>query len=128
MIQVKKIIYTPADIIAMFAVPQTVLAAPASGFVNNILAISHDMVFNANAYTVASGFIYKAIVGDPNIIFIDNDILNESIDINHPVLKITSNFSAYSTIKAFKVTTNDLAATGDSDVTAYIVYETVQLD
>ena len=57
-IQVKKVTYTPADIYALFATPQLVLPAPAAGFVNNILGITHDMEFNTAAYTGAIRFDY----------------------------------------------------------------------
>lgn len=128
MIQVKKITYTPANIYAMFATPQMVLPAPPAGFVNNILSVTHDMTFNTLAYTGAVNFRYGLTLNNTVYIFIDNQSLAAIYDINYTLLKQSALAVMFSTTKAFYITTNAAAATGNSNIDAYIIYETKALD
>lgn len=127
-IRVKKITYTPADIFAMNGTPQNVLAAPAAGYVNNILAISHDMVFNSAAYTGATDLIYGYDATLGTGLFYDTVSLAALADTVIPCGKITATNPIFTTSRDFYITTNGPAATGDSDIIAYVVYETKLLD
>lgn len=127
-VKVKKITYTPANIFAMFATPQVVLSAPAAGYVNNILGISHDMVYNSAVYTVATSLLYGYNSSLGSNVYNEPNILITAGDVNLPAgIGIAFN-GGYSTTKDFKVTTDAAAATGDSDIDVYIIYETKLLD
>lgn len=127
MIKVKKITMTPADIFACFAVPQEVLPAPASGYVNNILAISHDMVFVTLAYTGATRLSYQNYNG-ASVVFYDDTILASGASRNFPADKGNNqNQLSFTTKNALLLTTNGPAATGDSNIDVYIVYEVVRI-
>jgi hypothetical protein len=127
-IKVKKITYTPADIYAMNGAPQLVLAAPAAGYANAILGISHNMVYNSAAYTVAQYLYYNIYPGNGANPFEDSYTLQFTNDISIASAKQFAANSVYSTQNALYVTTDAVAATGDSDIIAYIVYETKLLD
>lgn len=122
-IQVKKITYTPADIIAMGTVPQIVLPAPPAGYVNNILGISHEMTFNTASYTIVNILLYSTQTTTANYVFIDDVFLTATSDISLPIQKSIGGQAIFSTIKDFIIYTNGIAATGDSDIIAYIIYE-----
>jgi len=127
MIAVKKITLTPAQIIASFGAPINVLAAPVAGSVNNILGISHDMVFVSAAYTGALAILYFPIDANNNM-FADLVILTQTQDVSWPC---TKEFGAdqlpYSTTRDLFFATDALAANGDSPIDVYIIYETVVL-
>jgi hypothetical protein len=127
-IQVKKITYTPADIFAMFVTPQLVLPAPPAGKVNNILAVSHDLVFNTLAYTVATEIWYGLQPSAGVTVFTAPTILDRIANTNIPSKDGQSLQSRFSTTKDFFVTTDSQAVTGDSNIIAYIVYEQKTLD
>ena len=128
MIQVKKIIYTPANIYAMFATPQIVLAAPPAGYANNILGISHHLIFNTLAYTVATVFTY-AKTTNPTYYYATEVVTLPSVNsINTTLLRNLASATPFTTVEDFKVTTNAAAATGDSNINAYIIYETKLID
>jgi len=134
MIQVKKIIYTPADIFAMFVTPQLVLPAPPAGQVNNIIGVSHDLVFATLAYTVATKILYGAIVSANNYSFGEFYLLAQIVNYNEQaskanykqdpsVLSPNSTDCVFSTTKDFFVTTDLQAAAGNSNIDSYIIYE-----
>jgi hypothetical protein len=124
MIQVKKITYSPADIIAMFVTPQLVLPAPAAGYVNNIIGISHDLVFNTLGYTVATEIWYGWQLSAGTTVFTGRFILDRIANTNIPCLDGQASQTPFSTTKDFYVTTDVQAATGDSPIDAYIIFET----
>lgn len=123
MIQIKKITFTPADLAAMFVTPQMVIPAPPAGYVNNILAITHELVFNTLAYTGGSDIIYGKSAGNPYSIFHDQVSLPAAGDSQTPVTKAQTPQTIFSTTKDFKVTTDALPATGNSSIDAIIVWE-----
>lgn len=126
MIQVKKITLTPTllnnAVTGIFTIPLAVLDAPASGYVNSILGLSHDMVFVSAAYGTASTIIYRTVSGVT--IFSDAQVLANASDFNKSVLKTAASMSIFTTTRALYVTTNAQADTGNSDIVVYIVYET----
>lgn len=127
-IRVKKVTMNPAYIMGMFATPQIVLPAPAAGYINNILGVSHDMVYNSAAYTVAAAIRYGSTGPGIRYVFFDNVILASTVDSNMPIQKFSATLTSFSTTKDFYVTTDAAAATGDSTITAYIIYETKLID
>lgn len=118
-------IYTPTILIGAFATPVKVLPAPPAGFVNNILGISHDMTYNSAAYAVASKIIYGK--SDGVWVFEDDNVLGATADYNLPGLKKAATQVPFSTTKDFYMTTDAAATTGNSTITANIIYEQVQL-
>lgn len=127
MIKVKKKTLTPAQVIACFTVPIIVLDAPASNYVNNILGISHELTFNTAAYTGATHLYYDLIRPGVTIIAADS-ILTAGGDVCYPASKALSTSQLpTSTTNDLFVTTNAQAATGDSDVILYIIYETIKI-
>ena len=138
-IQVKKITLTPANIFAMFVSPLNVLPAPAAGKVNVILGISQQMIFNANAYTGASFFFYQADFPNYTVIMGEYTCLPATFDVNCPVQKIMINNTTpfglsvidntpFATKGNFFISTDATAATGDSNIDIYIIYEVKTLD
>lgn len=125
MVQVIQSIYVPTGVISMFAAPVIVLPAPPAGFINNILGISHDMTFVSAAYTTATKFKYG--VSDGSDVYEESNCLPSVLNVNLPALKKNSSQSVFSTTKALYVTTDLLAAAGDSTINAYIIYEQVQI-
>lgn len=123
MVVVKKVTLTPAAIVAMFAVPLKVLNAPPANKINNILAISHDMTFATAAYTGALRFYYGNNAALALKVFFEENTLSSAVNVNLPAQKGIASETVFSTTKDFYVTTDALAATGDSTITAYIVYE-----
>ena len=127
MIKVKKITYTPANIVAMFATPQIVLPAPPSGYVNNIMAISHELVFGTAAYTGGS-FLFYDLLRPGLTIISDGTMLPAGGNMSLPANKASASTQLIaSTTKNLYVTTDLLCATGDSPIDAYIVYEVVKI-
>ena len=134
MIKIKKVTYQPADIYAMNAVPQLVLQAPAAGKGRTILGITHDMEFETAAYTGAALLLYGTDPANWQT-FVDTKTLAAVGNINQPALRTSvqdlSGFSGelrhsaspFTTVKDFYVTTDGLAATGDSPIDVYIAYE-----
>ncbi len=127
-IKVKKLTYTPANIYSMFATPILALPAPPSGSVNNVLAISHDMVFNSAAYTGASHIIYGFTLDSFFEVYFDGDLLAALTNGNIPLRKWFAQNTIFSTTKDLYVTTEATAATGDSNIDAYVVYEEIVLN
>lgn len=123
MIRVKQITYLPADIFAMFAVPQMILPAPPSGKINNIVSVTHDMVFSTLAYTVATFIGYGKNPANNRYIFYDSISLPAVANSNFPLNKLVADFVTFSTIKDLFVTTDAAALTGDSKIKAFIIYE-----
>ncbi len=120
-----KAIYTPTVLAGAYAAPVKVLPAPPAGFVNNILGVSHDMTYNSAAYTTASKIIYGA--SDGINVFEDDNVLGATGDYNLPGIKKVATQLPFSTTKDFYMTTDAAAATGNSTIEAYIIYEQVQL-
>lgn len=126
MVQTKLIQLTPADIYGLYDTPKLILPAPPIGYVNNILGISHDMEFNSSAYHGGSYFIYGKNT-EANNVFNGYFILNSTHNINLPALKLDASQSIFSTTKDLFLTTDAVAADGDSNINAYIIYEQIQL-
>ena len=125
MVQTTLIQLTPTIIYGLNATPKLVLPAPPIGYVNNVLGISHDMTFNSAAYTTASSLIYgKANSGEA---FIDSSVLGAISNHNLPASKGNSVQTIFSTTKDFFLTTDAVAATGDSNIDVHIIYEQIQL-
>jgi len=120
---VKKITLTPADIYALNATPQNMLAAPAVGYANNILAITHEMIFNSAAYTNGSLMTYGNTNDNTDYLYIDNNILPAVADYHKPVSKTDAAATVFITTKDFYLTTDLACADGDSDIDVYIAYE-----
>jgi hypothetical protein len=125
MIKVKKVIYTPADIIAMFAVQQKVLDAPAAGYVRNILAITHDQVYNSIAYIGGNAILYGYNSALTTGVFYEQNGFEKAGSYNLAVGKYYGDQTVFSTTKEFYVTTFTQTTAGDSNITAYIIYEDV---
>lgn len=128
-IRVKKITYAPADVYAMGAAPQKVLDAPASGYVNNILGVSHDMTYATTQYVVATELRYGNTNNNATRVFVDAVVLGSAFNCNLPAVQQTTPARVpFSTTKDFYVTTNGNAILGDSPIDAYIIYEEKLLD
>lgn len=125
MIQVKQVTLSPTIILALYATPVVALAAPPSGFVNNILGISHDMTYVSAAYATATKFKYG--VSDGTDVYEELNCLPATANVNLPTVKKLSTQSVFSTTKDFYVTTDAAAITGDSTINAYIIYEQIQI-
>ena len=125
MVQTKLIQLTPADIYGLYDTPKLVLPAPPIGYVNNILGISHDMVFNSVAYTGATNMRYGVYIGDA--VFIEFNILSATSNYSSPISKNDGAQTVFSTTKDLFLTTDAVAADGDSNINAYIIYEQIQL-
>lgn len=124
-IQVKKVTLSPADIIAAFATPQLMLAAPASGYVNNILSITHDMSYNSAPYTTATTLYY---VCDPQRtvqLYFDHICLPSTQDVFWAINKGVSDMGPPATPYGLYMQPDALPAGGDSDIDVYITYETI---
>ena len=123
MIQVKKIIYTPADIFAMFGAPQEILPIPSAGKTNVILGISHKLIFNTAAYTGATEILYVS-GSNLNAAFMkDTNSLSFINNRNTSISKTDAMATVFSTDQSVRITVNALAATGDSNIEAQIIYE-----
>lgn len=123
MIKVKKVTYTPADIFAMFETPQEVLAAPSEGKVNNVLGISHFMDFQTESYTGGDALQYFTKTRANGAVYQEGLILTRASDYNKPAAKGVDHQETFTTEFALLVTTNALCATGNSDISVYIIYE-----
>lgn len=125
MIKTIQAVYAPATVYALNATPKIVLPAPPTGFVNNILGISHDMTFVSAAYVTATKLVYGT--SDSTSVFQDSNVLPATVSVNLPAVKTVAAQIIFSTTKDFYVTADHVGTTGDSTINAYIVYEQVQI-
>ncbi len=125
MIQTLQIILDPATVYTLNATPKIALPAPPAGFVNNILGISHDMAFVSAAYVTATKLIYG--VSDSSSVFQDSNVMPAVANVNLPAIKTIATQTVFSTTKDLYVTTDHIAATGDSTINGYIVFEQIQI-
>ncbi len=124
-IQVKKVTFTPAAVYLLNAVPAIALAAPAAGFVNNILGITEKLVFNSFAYAGATQVYFYPAGGVDSPTFIDSNSLVTVSDEYFPVSKSSDLNTVLSTDAALMITTDAVASVGDSDLVYFIIYETI---
>lgn len=127
MIIVKKITLTPADIFALFVTPQIILPAPAAGFVNNIFGITNAMIYNSATYTGMGFFFYYCISIQFDAAFYENFIFAQSFNMTKSAQKSQQAQTLFSTTSDFLLTTDGQAATGDSNIDLFIVYETLPI-
>jgi hypothetical protein len=126
MVQVKQCILDPTQIPALFGTPIVGLPAPPVGFINNILGVTHNMKFATAPYSGGSVIIYGANNGTS--VFTDSGVLAASSDYNLPSYKTTSGHqTVFSTTEDFMITTDSAATGGDSKISAYIIFEQVQI-
>lgn len=118
-------ILSPAQVYGLHATPKVVLPAPPLGFVNNILGVSDNMVFVSASYTGATKLVYGS--SDGSSVFQDENILEATGNYNLPALKTNATQVIFSTSEDFYVTTDSVAAAGDSTINFYIIYEQVQI-
>jgi hypothetical protein len=122
--RVSQVVLTPTGIFGLYGTPVAVLPAPPLGFVNNILSISHQMTYVSAAYTTATKLLYSS--GGAKVLE-DDAVLAATGNYNSPALKSAATQTVFSTTQALNLTTDALAATGNSTINVYIVYEQVQI-
>src|ERR1019366_7077669 len=111
MVKVIQAVFAPAGVIALYGTPAVALPAPPAGYVNNILGISHAMTYNSTAYTTATKLLYSS--GGAKVME-DDAILAAVANYNSPALKSAAPQTVFSTTQALNVTTDALAAAGNS--------------
>ena len=123
-IKVKKVTVTSAELLAINATPKEMLAAPAAGYVNNILAITHNLDFVSAAYAAFTVLYYYTfgIPSSTNQFAQDSNSLANVVDAEMPLIKRNSTLGTTAT--ALMLSALGDPTTGDSDLIAYIVYET----
>jgi hypothetical protein len=123
MIVTKKITLTPAQIYALFVTPYVALAAPPAGYVNNILGVSIDKVYNTLAYAVATTLGFGVRNMPANAVFQDGNVLAGTADYAVAVQNPSGWAGFFSTEEDFIIQTDATATTGNSDIIIYITYE-----
>lgn len=131
MIQVKKTTVTSSQILNIMTTPIIVLAAPASGYANNILGISMDMVYSGTAYTgstaafmkffsesgsTASATTFNVVWQDPFKMYTANNNIKQGVGKN-----IAG--SVFTTIGSLYMGNSAAPALGNSNIDIYVVYE-----
>lgn len=127
-IQVKKTTLTAAQIIASFAAPVNILAAPPAGFVNNVVAISFNMVYGGAAYTGSASIVIRGASAGTNTVYQENTILTSVVNRNNIFFRNLTAGNSWSTQSAVFLATLALVATGNSTVDFYVVYEQKLID
>lgn len=126
MVQVKQVILDPTNIAALNGTPAIALPKPPIGFINNILAISHNMKYVSSPYSGGSQIIYGSNNGTS--VLVDSSVLGATGNYNLPAQKPGSGRpTIFSTTEDFYVTTDAAATGGDSTINAYIVFEQLQI-
>ena len=125
MTRTAQIILSPATIYALSVTRQIALPAPPTGFINNILAVSHGMTFATGAYTGATKLIYESKSGVN--IFEDSVMLPAVADAQAATLKSQATQGIFGTTEALYVTADGVGADGDSTINGFITYEQVQI-
>ena len=130
MIQVKKTTVTSSQILNIMTTPITLLAAPASGYANNILGISMDMTYAGIAYTGSTSAFMKffsesgttASATTFNIIWQD---VFKLYTVNNNIKQIIpkSITGVFTTIGALYVSNSANPGLGNSDIDFFVVYE-----
>ena len=124
-IKVKKVTITTAEVLLLATTPKQLLAAPASGYVNNILSVTIQLDFNSVGYVSGGALnVYAfAVFHGSNNFFTDNNVIISFVqDILRPMNRTGSSIGT--TQEATYLSCAADPTTGDSDLIAYIVYET----
>jgi len=128
MIQVAKTSLTAAQIKALFGTPITLLAAPASGDVNNIIGITEDFTYVAPAYGTTAKLRYGYNVSlNASFAQSANNVLFSGGSSIMPAQK-TSALTPFSTNAAFKVDVGINPIAGNGTMNIYVIYETVTVN
>jgi hypothetical protein len=133
MIQVKKTTITSSQILNIMTTPIEVLSAPASGYANNILGISMDMVYSGTAYTGSTSAYMKFFsqsgsttsATTANIVWQDTfKLYTYNNNIKQAINKaIVGSSTVFTTTSAFYMGNSAAPALGNSDIDIYVVYE-----
>jgi len=125
MITIKEITVTSAEILDLHNTPVSLLAAPAAGYANNILGVTGFLDFNTTPYTGDQNLYidYQSNLGVP--IFQENLLLFASQEQKNYFKKYDAGGLVYSTIDTLTLSKLVAAASGDSNLILYIIYETV---
>lgn len=121
-IRIKKVTLSSAQMLTLNATPVKVLNAPAAGYANAIIGITHSLTFNTVAYATAATMRYYTL--GTNYIFQDTTIFLGASTQEGPLIGVTTNQSIMATTSDMYVTANVNPTAGNSPLIAYIIYET----
>lgn len=124
-IRIKKVTLNTAQMLTL-ATPIKVLNAPASGYANTIIGITHSLTFNTVAYATATTIRYHTL--GTNYIFQDTTIFLGSATKEGPLIGVTTNQSIAATVSDLYVSANVNPTAGNSTLIAYIIYETKAIE
>jgi len=127
-IQVKKITVSSAELLAILTTPKLMLAAPASGYVNNIIAMTHFLDYNSATYVSANPLKYYTTTNTNGIIASDTNIFKSTSDAENIVYNAFANTGIMSTERALYLSCANNPTVGDSPLYVYIIYEVKLMD
>ena len=119
---------TVAEIYALYTTNLIALAAPAAGYVNRILGVTHKLIFNGTQYFTPINIYYGETSGDTSFVFYDDFSTANSDDHNRPLERSATMSPIFSTVNDFVISASALTTLGNSLIQSYITYETVLLD
>jgi len=119
---------TVAEIYALYNTNLIALAAPAAGYVNRILGVTHKVVFGGSEYVDAINIYYGETSGGASSVFYDDFSTANSDDHNRPLERSATMSPIFSTVNDFVISASALTTLGNSLIQSYITYETVLLD
>jgi hypothetical protein len=132
MIQVKKTTVTSSQILNIMTTPIIVLAAPASGYANNILGVSMDMTYSGTAYTGSTSAYMKffsesgstTTATTLNIVWQDVfKLYTVNNNIKQAIAKANGTAGVFTTIAPLYMGNSAAPALGNSNIDIYVVYE-----
>lgn len=123
-ISVKKITVSSAELLAIMTTPKTMLAAPAIGYVNNIIAITHFLDYNSTTYVSVNPLKYYTTTNANSVGYSDGTIFKSTSDAENMIFNSLQSTSILTTEKDLIMSCANNPTVGNSPLYIYIVYET----
>jgi len=119
---------TKEEIYVLYTTNLIALAAPAAGYVNRILGVTHKVVFGGTQYFSPINIYYGETSGGISFVFYDDFSTANSDDHNRPLEKSATMSPIFSTVNDFVISASGLTSLGNSAIQSYLTYETILLD
>ncbi len=122
-ISVHSLTLSSAQVKLLTSTPQTLLAAPASGYVNCIVGVTVKLNWNSIGYAGASTIKFYPGTSTNFPVFQDLTAFIATANAELPVEGLVSLGKVYCTEQALKITADVNPTLGNSTMTFYVIYE-----
>jgi hypothetical protein len=126
-ILVQEVQYLQGSILTMGDTPIVALPAPAAGYVNVVLSISHFMDYNGTPYAAGGDISYSSHPNEGQTIWFDDGLYQNTSDVMFPMKVNYPGYAPFATTLPLYASMNSNPTGAGSTIIAYIVYETKQL-